>query len=50
MKGLKTTAAKIMSNPLIPHDVRAALADAVQLIGEIVERVEKLESKQNGQS
>lgn len=54
IKNLRTATARLLANPLtagfLPHDARAALADTAQLIGELVERVEKLERANNGQS
>lgn len=50
IKTIKNAAARVVGNPLIPHDARAAIADMVQLMAELIERVEKLESNQNGKS
>jgi len=43
LKRLHTATARLSGNLLIPADVRAALADAVGLLGELTVRVEQLE-------
>lgn len=45
LKALQSSAARVVANPLLPHDARATIADAVYIIGELVRRIEVLEAR-----